>query len=146
MRDWIDRLFGLMDRLETELQPLRAQLSPVDCAALDAVVRDIRNGLGDSDQERELAIQRFDFISDLPYEIASMRGNLMADPPYVRDAVESLDDLERMVVRVLGPQREEAPTLGYIAAVEPVVSAASAPKLFPWYAPAGVPPFLGPVE
>lgn len=146
MREWIDRLFGLVDRLETELQPLRAQLSPADRAALDAVVQDIRGALGDNNRERDMAIERFDFIAEMPYEISSMRGNLMADPPYVREAVEALDDLERTVARLLGPQRGETPALGYIAAIEPLISAAPAPKLFPWYAPAGVPPFLGPVE
>ncbi len=146
MRDWIDRLFGLVDRLEAELQPFRALLSPADHTALDAVVQDLRNGLSDSNRERDAAIERFDFISDMPYEIASMRGNLMADPPYVREAVEALDDLEQRIARLLGPQRGETPALGYIAAIEPLVSGASAPKLFPWYAPTGGPSLLGPVE
>lgn len=146
MRDWIDRLFGLVDRLESELQPLRALLSPADRAALDAVVQDIRDGLSDNNRERDMAIERFDFIADLPYEISSMRGNLMADPPYVGEVVEALDDLEQRVARLLGPQRGETPALGYIAAIEPVVPAAPTPKLFPWYAPTGGPSLLGPVE
>ena len=146
MRDWIDRLFGLVDRLESELQPLRTLLSPADRAALDAVVQDIRNGLGDNNRERDMAIERFDFISDMSYEIASMRGNLTADPPYVGEAVDALNDLEQRIARLLGPQRGETPALGYIAAIEPLISAAPAPKLVPWYAPTGGLPLLGPVE